>query len=196
VDAGSIPAASTTIPPSRLRGSYFPESISAPLDPGVRTSALAGQRTIRSLAATGFVAVTAGDRMKILPIVWQRLVNAEARTCPRCEGTGAAVVRALDRLAAALAPLGVEPRLETTELDETAFRARPLESNRIWIAGKPLEEWLEAKSGSSRCCNECGDNECRTVEVGSSTYEVIPEELLVRAGVIAASRLLDPTWAG
>ena len=133
--------------------------------------------------------------MKILPIVWQRLVNAKGRTCPRCEGTGEEVLRALDRLKAALAPLGVEPTLETTELDEASFRAQPSESNRIWIAGKPLEEWLEAKTGSSRCCKECGDNECRTVEVGSRTHEVIPEELLVRAGVIAASRMLDPTLA-
>jgi len=133
--------------------------------------------------------------MKILPIVWQRLVNAKGRTCPRCEGTGEEVLRALDRLKAALAPLGVEPTLETTELDEASFMALPSESNRIWIAGKPLEEWLEAKTGSSQCCNECGNNECRTVEVGSRTHEVIPEELLVRAGVIAASRMLDPTLA-
>jgi hypothetical protein len=47
--------------------------------------------------------------------------------------------------------------------------------------------------GSSRCCEECGDQDCRTIEIGGTTYEVIPEELLLRAGLIAASRLLDPT---
>ena len=51
--------------------------------------------------------------MKTLPIVWQRLANTEGRTCPRCHGTGDEVLSALDRLRAALAPLGVEPQLET-----------------------------------------------------------------------------------
>ena len=130
--------------------------------------------------------------MKPLPIVWQRLVNTEGRTCPRCHGTGDEMLGALDRLRAALAPLGVEPQLESVELNEAVFLTRPSESNRIWIAGKPLEEWLGGQTGSSRCCNECGDKDCRTVEVAGQTYEVIPEELIVRAGVIAASQMLNP----
>ena len=133
--------------------------------------------------------------MKSLPIVWQRLVNTQGHTCPRCHGTGEEVVRAVERLKAALAPLGVEPVLKTVELDEGAFQAEPSESNRIWIGGKPLEEWLDGQAGSSRCCNECCDNDCRTVEVGGKSYEVIPEDLLVRAGVIAGTRMLDPTLA-
>lgn len=131
--------------------------------------------------------------MKTLSIVWQRLVNTQERTCPRCHGTGEEVLRAVARLEAALMPLGVRPVLQTVELDEATFLAEPSESNRIWIDGKPLEEWLRAQAGSSRCCNECGDNHCRTVEVGGRTYEVIPEELLVRAGMIAGERMLDPT---
>ena len=83
--------------------------------------------------------------------------------------------------------------VQTVELDEATFLAEPSESNRIWIDGKPLEGWLRAQAGSSRCCDECGDNHCRTVEVGGRTYEVIPEELLVRAGMIAGKRMLDPT---
>ena len=106
--------------------------------------------------------------MKTLPIVWQRLVNTEGRTCPRCHGTGDEMLGALDRLRAALAPLGVEPQLETVELNEAVFLEQPSESNRIWIAGKPLEEWLGGQTGSSRCCNECGDKDCRTVEVGAN----------------------------
>ncbi len=41
--------------------------------------------------------------------------------------------------------------------------------------------------------SECGDHECRTVEVGGETYEAIPEQLLVRAGLIAATSMLNPT---
>ena len=56
-----------------------------------------------------------------------------------------------------------------------------------------MEDWVEGRVGSSRCCEECGDQDYRTVEVGGTTYDVIPEELLVRAGLTAANRLLDPT---
>lgn len=131
--------------------------------------------------------------MKPLPIVWQRLVGAAGTTCPRCQGTHEEMQRAVDRLKIALAPLGVEPVLETRALDDAEFQRAPQESNRIWIAGRPMESWLGATSGSSRCCNECGDNDCRTLEVEGTRYEVIPEQLLIRAGLIAASTLLDPT---
>ena len=123
--------------------------------------------------------------MKALPIIWQRLVSS-GETCPRCAGTGEEVGRAFKQLRAQLLPLGIEPILETREIDEAAFKANPSESNRIWIAGKPVEEWLNASVGSSRCCSVCGDSECRTVEVEGATYEVVPEELLVKAGLIAA----------
>jgi hypothetical protein len=131
--------------------------------------------------------------MKTLPIVWQRLVSAAGTTCPRCQGTHEEVQRAVERLKRAVEPLGITPVLEIRELDQAAFLSQPLDSNRIWIAGQPMEDWIQGRVGSSRCCEECGDQDCRTVEVGGTTYEVIPEELLVRAGLTAASRLLDPT---
>ncbi|QUN32222.1 DUF2703 domain-containing protein (plasmid) [Cupriavidus sp. KK10] len=123
--------------------------------------------------------------MKTLPIVWQRLVSS-GQTCPRCASTGDEVERAFRQLREQLMPLGIEPVLETREIDEATFQASPSESNRIWIAGKPLEEWVNASVGSSACCSVCGDSECRTVDVGGTTYEVVPEELLVKAGLIAA----------
>lgn len=131
--------------------------------------------------------------MKSLPIVWQRLVGSSGSTCPRCAGTQTEAQRAVERLKEALSPLGIEPVLETREIDSPTFKDQPTESNRIWIAGKPLEQWVDAKVGTSRCCAECGDSSCRTVEVEGTSYEVIPEKLLIRAGLIAASQLLDPT---
>ncbi len=83
-------------------------------------------------------------------------------------------------------PLGIEPVLETREIDEATFKANPSESNRVWIAGKPMEEWVGASVGSSPCCSVCGDEACRTVDVDGATYEVVPVELLVKAGLIAA----------
>lgn len=129
--------------------------------------------------------------MKILPILWQRLVNAQGETCPRCAGTGDEVSKAVAQLKEILEPLGVEPCLETRAIDEAAFQKSPLESNAILIAGRPIEFWIGGKLGSSQCCDACGDIDCRTLEVDGNTYEVVPHKLLVRAGVIAGTRLLD-----
>lgn len=130
--------------------------------------------------------------MQPLLIVWQRLVNAQGHTCPRCRGTGQALQRAVERLRPMLEPLGVSPVLEVRAIDADGFVAQPSESNRIWVAGRPLEDWLGGQTGSSRCCNECGDQDCRTLELGGQTHEVVPEELLVRAGLKAGLALLEP----
>lgn len=131
--------------------------------------------------------------MILLPIVWQRLVSPDGKTCDRCEATHQAIQRAFSTLKETLRPLGIEPILETREIDEQSFKADPAESNRIWISGKPVEEWLGAKVGSSRCCSVCGDSECRTVEVAGTTFEAIPEKLFLKAALIASAQLLDPT---
>lgn len=131
--------------------------------------------------------------MKELTITWQRLVDATGSTCPRCAGTQEEIQQAVDRLRAALEPLGVRPVLDMREIDPAAFLQQPDQSNRIWIGGRPLEDWLGARSGSSQCCDACGDEECRTLEINGTSHEVVPEALLVRAGLIAASQLFDPT---
>lgn len=131
--------------------------------------------------------------MKLLPIVWQRLVGAGGKTCPRCDATHQEMQRAFKKLTEALAPLDIEPTLEIREIDEKSFKAKPSESNRIWIAGRPMEEWLGAKVGSSRCCSVCGESECRTVELGGAAFEAIPEKLFLRAALVASSQLLDIT---
>lgn len=97
------------------------------------------------------------------------------------------------QLQQALAPLGIAPDLQTQEISAAAFLQDPLQSNQVLIAGQPIEHWLGGQAGRSRCCNECGDNDCRTLEVGGQQYEAIPEDLLVRAALVAASRMLDPT---
>ncbi len=130
--------------------------------------------------------------MKPLPITWKRLVK-EGETCKRCGSTYEQAVGALAKLEAALRPLGIQPVLEVLALDEPAFKAEPSESNRIWIAGKPMEEWLGASVGKSPCCSVCGDLPCRTLEVGGNTFETIPEDLIVKAALIAASQMIGPS---
>lgn len=131
--------------------------------------------------------------MKLLPIVWKRLVSREGKTCDRCDATHQEIQRAVSKLREVLRPLGIEPTLETRVIDTDSFKANPSESNRVWIAGKPMEEWLGANVGSSRCCSVCGESDCRTVEVSGTVFEAIPEKLFVRAGLAAAASLLDIT---
>jgi hypothetical protein len=134
--------------------------------------------------------------MKELQIRWQRLVDEADRTCDRCGATGAAVKRAVELLHRSLRELGIEVVLKTEVLDPATFARDPLESNRIWIGGVPIEWWLSATSGRSQCCSACGDAECRTMTVDGRTYEAIPVELIVKAGLLAAARLLRPEGSG
>lgn len=129
--------------------------------------------------------------MNELAIVWQRLVSEDGKTCDRCGATQTELERAVKLLQEVLRPLDIHPVLETRTIDDATFRADPSLSNRIAINGTPMEEWLNANVGSSRCCSVCGDAECRTVEIGSTTFETIPERLVVRAGLIAAAQLLE-----
>ena len=75
-----------------------------------------------------------------LPIVWQRLVS-DGETCPvSCAGStqGAIELASLRTVTEVLRPLRIEPILETIALDQATFDEAPTESNRIWIAGRPL----------------------------------------------------------
>ena len=130
--------------------------------------------------------------MSSLEIRWQRLVK-NGRTCTRCGDTEDEVRSATVRLWEVLAPLGIEPHLEVGEVDESAFLERPVESNRIWIADRPMEDWLSGTVGSSPCCSVCGDADCRTVEISGTTFEAIPEWLIIKAALIAVAASLDET---
>jgi hypothetical protein len=127
--------------------------------------------------------------MDSLKIKWQRLVS-HGQTCPRCGETEKEVERAFQRLRQSLAPLGIDVILEKKELAPETFAKDVLQSNRIWIGGRGLEEWLDGRVGQSLCCGPCGDTECRTVEVGKMVYETVPSELIIKAGLIAASHMV------
>lgn len=127
--------------------------------------------------------------MKTLPIVWQRCVS-NGETCPRRSGTQGELLMAVDRLRQALRPLGIEPQLQMREIDEAAFAAALLSSNEVRIAGRPLEHWLGAQAGRSRCCATRGDAGCRTLELGGQRFEAVPAALIVQAALRAAAKLL------
>ncbi len=124
--------------------------------------------------------------MRVLTIKWQRLIEG-GETCPRCGDTGTELHKAAEMLRQALAPLGIEVALDEVEIGLEEFKRQPLESNRISIDGRSIEEWLGGTTGQSPCCDVCGPNDCRTVTVDGQTYEAIPADLIVRAGLLAAA---------
>lgn len=132
------------------------------------------------------------SHLQALPIRWKRLVS-DGKTCERCGATHAELLSAVAKLGEALGPLGIEPALEEQVISQAEFEADPSESNRVWIAGRPMEEWLGAGVGSTRCCSVCGGSECRTVEVGGATFEAIPERVFIKSALLAAATLIDTT---
>ncbi len=126
---------------------------------------------------------------KILTITWRRLL-AGGETCPRCGATEAEVDTAVTLLRQSLEPLGFEVSLVKQELTMMQFKQDTLQSNSIRINGRLLEEWLGGSTGQSVCCDVCGSNDCRTVEVKGDVYEFIPADLVVKAGMLAAAQLM------
>lgn len=128
--------------------------------------------------------------MATMQIRWQRLVDESGRTCDRCGETGKNVGEAYQLLKRSLEPLGIEVELQKIAIDKMTFSKNPIESNRIWVGDKSLEDLLGAKVGHSRCCSVCGESECRTVTVDGETHEGITASLIVKAGLMAAAEML------
>lgn len=129
----------------------------------------------------------------ILAIQWQRLLDDKGKTCDRCGETEKELRKAIDMLKRSLRPLGMKVTFDKKSLGPEDAKDI-IDSNRILIAGKTLEAWLDAKIGSSACgscCAKLGETvECRTTTVDGETYEVIPAQLIVKAGLRAASEFM------
>lgn len=125
---------------------------------------------------------------KTLEILWQRLL-VDGATCPRCSSTEKEIEEAFSKLKDSFSYLGINVILVKKELSLSEFKKEPLKSNQIWINNKLLEEYLEAKTGKSKCCDVCGPNDCRTVEIEGEIFESIPAELIIKAALLAAAEL-------
>jgi hypothetical protein len=132
---------------------------------------------------------------KTLIIKWQRLVS-DGQTCSRCGSTEEELEKAIPTLKQSLIPLGIEVVLEKDELSVAEFKKNPLQSNQIWLDDKPLEDWIGGNVSQSPCGEVCGPSECRTVGVGGEVYEVIPADLVIKAGLLAASELVGTETNG
>ncbi|MCX7725454.1 MAG: DUF2703 domain-containing protein [Chitinispirillaceae bacterium] len=125
---------------------------------------------------------------KNLEIVWQRLL-VDGNTCPRCSSTETELEKAVSKLRKALSYVGIKVILHKKELSLSEFKNAPLKSNEILINNKLLEEYFQAKTGKSQCCDVCGPTDCRTIEIEKETFEAIPEKLIIKAALLAAVEL-------
>jgi hypothetical protein len=132
---------------------------------------------------------TENDAPKIMRIEWQRLITDE-KTCPRCGGTEEELDKAVATLKQSLAPLDIEVTLEKRAISIEEFKEAPLESNQILINSRPLEHYVGGTVGQSQCCDVCGPEDCRTINVDGQTYETIPSKIIIQAGLAAATQLL------
>lgn len=129
-------------------------------------------------------------------IRWQRIADAQGQTCGRCGDTEAAIDAAAERLQKSLSPLEVNVSVQKVALPTSELDKCVEESNRIWLNGRPLEAWLSAMTGASACSGFCGDRACRTLVVDGRSYDAIPAELIVRAGLLAAADAIRPPATG
>jgi hypothetical protein len=68
-----------------------------------------------------------------------------------------------------------------------------LENVRIYDKNTVLyHSYDEGTVGHSPCCDVCSPHDCRTVEVEGQIYETIPAEIIIKAGLLAASQLVSP----
>lgn len=124
----------------------------------------------------------------VLNIKWQRLVD-DGETCERCGSMEDELETAASKLKRSLKPLNIGVRLKKDKISREEFQRNPEISNAIFIAGKQLGEWIKASTGESKCCDACGDAECRTIVVNGEEYETVPSELIIKAGLKAASQI-------
>ena len=129
--------------------------------------------------------------MQVLKIKWRRLIS-DKQTCPRCGATEKELEKAVSTLQQCLIPLRIKVALKKDVLSVKEFKKDPLRSNQIWLNDRLLEDWIGGKVGQSQCCDVCGPSECRTVGARGEVYEVIPAELIIKAGLLAASQLFTP----
>ena len=127
---------------------------------------------------------------KSVKIKWKRLVS-KGETCPRCGSTEQEIEKAVSTLKQSFAPLGIKVILEKGQISDTEFQKDPLKSNRIWINDRLLEDWIGGKVGQSPRCDVCGPHDCRTVEIQGQIYDTIPSEIIIKAGLSAASQIIN-----
>ena len=81
-----------------------------------------------------------------LPIIWQRLVSSDGKTCDRCDATYQAIQRAFNTLKETLRPLGIEPTLKRARSTNNHSRPTPLSPTEFGLREDPWRNGLVQES--------------------------------------------------
>jgi hypothetical protein len=90
-----------------------------------------------------------------LKIKWKHLIS-KGETCPRCGSTEEEIKKAVLILKQSFAPLEIKVILEKEQLSVTEFKKDPLQSNRIWLNNRLVEDWIGVGLKDQKvCCKPC-----------------------------------------
>ena len=124
----------------------------------------------------------------VVKLKWQVVIDKDGKTCTHCGATEESLKKAM----AMLEEEGVKAELEVVKKTVDDFSKSCSESNLVWVNGMPLNEVLNAEVGSAKCSGVCtthkADAMCRTLVLDGKSFETIPPELIMKAGVMAQGK--------
>jgi hypothetical protein len=147
---------------------------------------------------TDVEATGAGDAPEVLTIAWHKVEEDDGTICDLSAATQQSVVQASEELRQALAPNGVDIVVET--LTPEKVEGAECLCNRVLIQGRFADEWLGAELARTSCSgcpnrggcpktaasgDQCGGQ--TAVVYQGKTYEILPANLVMMAGLIAAA---------
>jgi len=137
-----------------------------------------------------------GEEAKVLTIAWQHSPEKEGTKCEKCLAKKAEIQKAYESLKNSLPSLGIQVALTEEPVKTMSCGMVLSQSSKICIGGRMLEEWLGAELGPGTCGKGCtrapGEAQCVSLKLEGETYEVVPADLIVKAGLVAASDMLGP----
>ena len=138
-----------------------------------------------------------GENSKVLTITWHNSPEKEGKKCDNCLVKKDEAKKAYESLKTSLSSLGIQVVMKEEKAKAAACGMVISSSCGVTIAGKPLESWLGAEAGKSGCgsgkgCGAGGASQCASLVLAGKTYTVVPADLIVRAGLIAASEMIGP----
>jgi len=151
-----------------------------------------GDKETTEVKAPADDSVVAAQTPRTLALEWQRMIDEDGNVCCGSEATRMAVETARAKLAQALEASGIEVVLTKTDFTPEECVDCPERANRVLVAGRGVDFWLQAETGSSPCEGFCKQTlgekgSCQNLMYEGQTYDVIPADLIVKAGLAAAA---------
>jgi hypothetical protein len=126
---------------------------------------------------------------RVLVLQWQKPTSEVCLACQKCGVSEKEIEKACVELQKQLAPKGIEVKLGA---EKTGDPQTPTAGG-MYICDVPLEVWLSGESLTDPCENaqKRGNPEVmrRTFWSDGQSYEIVPADLIVKAGMRAADML-------